>query len=88
MSCGVPGHWKSAARKGDRDLCEVQQHQVITKGIKMGHQLCSGAELDPGLGAAWRRRGILNGGAGSRGGRRSARTQPVLIELSSGNREN
>lgn len=30
MSCGVPGHWKSAERKGDGEWCEVHQHQVIT----------------------------------------------------------
>lgn len=37
MSCGVPRHWESAERKGGRDWCEVHQHQVITKGTKMGH---------------------------------------------------
>lgn len=44
MSCGVPGHWKSAERKGDRGWCEVHQHQGITKGTKVGH---------PGLELSW-----------------------------------
>lgn len=42
MSCGVPGHRESAERKGDREWCEVHQHQVNTKGTKMGH---AGLEL-------------------------------------------
>lgn len=52
MSCGVPRHWKSAERKGDRDWCEVHQHQVITKGTKMGHP---GLELSQTT--AWEQRG-------------------------------
>lgn len=37
MSCGVPRHWRSAERKGDRDQCEAPQHQVVAKGPELGH---------------------------------------------------
>lgn len=81
MSCGVPEHRESAERKGDREWCEVHQHQVNTEGTKMGH---AGLELS---------RSMLGQQQGGEGGCRAVEqgsqeecTGPACaMELSSGN---